>query len=297
MNDQVPRNSHPEEEGDRVRPMVLFRQGLYWSLGAVMTAATAAAVYAARDVLIRVLIALFLAISLDPAVRRLTRWHIRRGFAIVVVVLVTLGSVAALLYAVIPAMVEQFQKMVTDFPDYVTNLQDRWASLRRTVDQFHLSSNIDSVLTSLPGRLGSGVFGATGRVFSAVLSALTVAVFTIYFLADLPRLRRGAVLLFPRARRARVSRIADVMVDKVGAYTLGNILISLVAGLTAWAALTALRVPFALPLAFVVAVCDLIPTIGATLGAVICVLVALPTDTSVAEYGARGRILCPLPAA
>ena len=277
MNDQVPRNSQPEEEGDRVRPMVLFRQGLYWTLGAVATAATAAAVYAARDVLIRVLIALFLAISLDPAVRRLTRWHMRRGFAIFVVVLVTLGAVAALLYAVIPAMVEQFQRMVTDFPDYVTNLQDRWASLRRTVDQFHLSSNIDSVLTSLPGRLGSGVFGATGRVFSAVLSALTVAVFTIYFLADLPRLRRGAVLLFPRARRARVSRIADVMVDKVGAYTLGNLLISLVAGLTAWAALTALRVPFALPLAFVVAVCDLIPTIGATLGAVICVLVALPT--------------------
>jgi len=67
------------------------------------------------------------------------------------------------------------------------------------------------------------------------------------------------------------------MVDKVGAYTLGNILISLVAGLAAFAALTALRVPFAFPLAFLVAVADLIPTIGATLGAVICVLVALPT--------------------
>ena len=277
MNDQVPRSSHPEEEGDRVRPMVLFRQGLYWSLGAVATAATTAAIYAARDVLIRVLIALFLAISLDPVVRRLTRWHIRRGFAILAVVLVTLGSVAVFLQAVIPALVQQFQKMVTDLPEYVSSLQDRWASLRRARDQFHVDTHIDSVLASLPGRLGGGVFGATGRVFSAVLSTLTVAVFTIYFLADLPRIRRGAVLLFPRARRAHFSRIADVMVDKVGAYTLGNILISLVAGLAAWAALTALRVPFALPLAFLVAVTDLIPTIGATLGAVICVLVALPT--------------------
>jgi predicted PurR-regulated permease PerM len=133
------------------------------------------------------------------------------------------------------------------------------------------------VLASLPGRLGNGVFGATGRLFSAVLSTLTVTVFTIYFLADLPRLRRGAVLLFPRARRARASRIADVVVDKVGAYTLGNVLVSLAAGVAAFAALTALRVPFAFPLAFVVAVADLIPTIGATLGAVICVLVALPT--------------------
>ena len=105
MSDQVPRRSHPGQEGDRVRPMVLFRQGLYWSLGAVATAAAAAAVYAARDVLIRVLVALFLAISLDPAVRTLTRWHMRRGFATLVVVLVTLGFVAAFLQAVIPAMV------------------------------------------------------------------------------------------------------------------------------------------------------------------------------------------------
>ena len=71
MSNQVPRQSPPGQDGERIRPTVLFRQGLYWSLGAVATAATAAAVYAARDVLVRVLIALFLAISLDPAVRML----------------------------------------------------------------------------------------------------------------------------------------------------------------------------------------------------------------------------------
>ena len=257
--------------------MELFRQGLYWSLGAVATAAAAAAIYAARDVLIRVLIAFFLAISLDPAVRMLTRWHMRRGFAVAAVVIVTLGFAAALVLAAIPALVQQFQAMKTDLPEHLTNLQDRWASFRRLGDQFNVGGRIESVLASLPERLSSGVFGATGRVSSAVLSTLTVAVLTVYFLADLPRLRHGAVLLFPRARRTEFSRIANVMVDKVGAYTSGNILISLVAGLAAFAVLTALRVPFAVPLAFVVAVTDLIPTIGATLGAVICVLVALPT--------------------
>ena len=102
-----------------------------------------------------------------------------------------------------------------------------------------------------------------------------MAVLTVYFMADLPRLRRGAVLLFPRAHRAQGGRIADVLIDKVGAYMIGNMVVSLVAGLAAFAALTGLGVPFAVPLAFVVAVCDLIPMIGATLGAVICVLVAL----------------------
>ena len=64
------------------------------------------------------------------------------------------------------------------------------------------------------------------------------------------------------------------MVDKVGSYMIGNILISLIAGVAAFAALTALGVPFAVPLAFLVAVTDLIPLIGATLGAVICIAVA-----------------------
>jgi len=257
--------------------MMLFRHGMFWSLGAVAAVATAAALYAARDVLVRVLVALFLAISLDPAVRMLTRWHMRRGVAVLVVVLVTVGTVAAFLQAVIPTMVHQYHAMVTDFPEHVTGLQDRWAGIRRIGDRFHATKQIESVAASLPNRMGSGVFGATGRVFSAALSMLTVAVFTVYFLADLPRLRRGAVLLVPRARRARFSRLVDVMVHKVGAYTSGNILLSLVAGLAAFAALTALRVPLAAPLAFLVAVTDLIPTIGATLGAVICVLVALPT--------------------
>ena len=275
---------------DRVRPMLLFRWGLYASLGVLATAAAAGAVYTARAVLIRALVALFLAISLDPAVRLLTRWHIRRGLAIGVIILVTLGLAAAFLLSVIPAMVRQFDALVKDFPGYLASLQHRSASFRELSDRFHLTSQIENLLASLPARLSSGLLGLTGRVFSALASTLTVAVLTIYFIADLPRLRRGAVLLFPRAHRARFARIADVLIDKVGAYMIGNIVVSIVAGLAAFAALTGLGVPFAVPLAFVVAVADLIPMIGATLGAVICVLVALlatsvwPTAVLVAAF-------------
>jgi len=133
------------------------------------------------------------------------------------------------------------------------------------------------VLNGLPSRFGHGIFGGAGRVLTGILSTLTVAVLTIYFLADLPRLRRTGAKLSPRGYRDRLSRIVDVMVDKVGAYTLGNIVVSLIAGLAAFAALTALRIPLALALAFLVAVTDLIPSIGATIGAVICLVVALPT--------------------
>jgi predicted PurR-regulated permease PerM len=255
--------------------MVQFRRGFYASLGVLATAAAAVAVYTARGVLIWALIALFLAVSLDPAVRALTRWHIRRGIAIAVVVLVVLGMVAAFLQSVIPAMADQFHAMVKDFPHYLAIQQHRSAGLRQISDRYHLTSQLNKLLASLPARLGSGAFGISRRVFSALAATLTVTVLTIYFLVDLPRLQRSAVLLFPRAHRARFGHIGDVLVDKVGSYMIGNILISLVAGLAAFGALAALGVPFAVPLAFLVAVTDLIPMVGATIGAVVCIAVAL----------------------
>jgi predicted PurR-regulated permease PerM len=101
-----------------------------------------------------------------------------------------------------------------------------------------------------------------------------VLVLTIYFMIDLPRLRRGVVRLFPPRRRPRIAEIIDVVVDKVGGYMSGNLIISLFAGVSTFVCLEIVRVPFALPLAVTVAVTDPIPMVGATLGAVICVLVS-----------------------
>jgi predicted PurR-regulated permease PerM len=102
-------------------------------------------------------------------------------------------------------------------------------------------------------------------------------ILTIYFMADLPRLRRTIVRVFPVRHRPAVSHSVNVVIDKVGAYMIGNLVISAIAGVTTFVALTALRVPGALPLAFFVAVTDLIPLVGATLGAVVCTVVSLAT--------------------
>jgi predicted PurR-regulated permease PerM len=257
--------------------MTVFRWGAYASLGALSVVAAAAAVYTARAVLVQVLIALFVAVSLDPAVRMLTRRGLRRSMAVLVIFLIAAGLVAAFLVSVIPAMVHQFQTLVDDFPGYLASLQERSARFRALSDRFNLTSRIQDLLANLPGQLGSGLLGFTRRLFGALFSTLTVVVLTIYFMADLPRLRHGVLRLFPRAHRAQFGRISDVMVDKVGAYMIGNLLISLAAGLATFVVLEALGVPFAVPLAFVVALCDLIPMIGATLGAVACVLATLLT--------------------
>jgi predicted PurR-regulated permease PerM len=257
--------------------VAMFRWGIYTSAGVLAVLLAAAAVYTTRTVLIRVLIALFIAISLDPAVRALTRRGMRRGLAVLVIFLLAAGLTTAFLYSVIPAMIHQFGALVHDFPGYMANLQGRSARFGELTDRFHLTGKVQELLASLPGRLGGGLLGFTRRLFGALFSTLTVVVLTIYFMADLPRLRHGVMRLFPRSHRARFGHVSDVMVDKVGSYMIGNLLISLAAGLAAFVVFTALGVPFAVPLAFAVALCDLIPMIGATLGAVAGIAAALLT--------------------
>jgi predicted PurR-regulated permease PerM len=197
----------------------MFRWGLYGGLGVLAVAATTVAVYTTRAVLVRVLTGLFIAVALDPAVNMLTRRGMRRSLAVLVIFVIAAGLTAAFLISVIPALVHQFQALVHDFPGYIASLSDRSSRFRQLTDRYHLTSKVEELIASLPGRLGGGALGFTRRLFGALFDTLTVVVFTIYFMADMPRLRQNAIRLFPKGRRAQADRVADVMVDKVGSYT------------------------------------------------------------------------------
>src|SRR5215216_1231263 len=280
----------PSTPPDRLRPGVLFRLGALFSLGAASTVIGLYALYTVRAILVRILVALFISVSLDPAVRALERRGMRRGFAVALIFLLVFGLAAAFLLSIIPPLVTQFSNLVDDLPGYLTRLQARSSQFRQLNDRFNVSDQLRGTVGTLPGRLGTGLLGFTGRVFGAVFSTLTVLVFTIYFMADMPRIRTGVVRLFPVDRRPRARQVVDLVVDKVGGYMIGNIIISIIAGVASLIAFSLLGVPFPVPLAFVVALCDLIPMIGATLGAVIGVTVALfstsvwPTTVLVAAF-------------
>jgi len=275
---------------ERPRAAAVFRVGVFFSLGAIAALLALYGLYTVRAVLVRALIALFIAVSLDPAVRWLVARGMRRGFAVTAIFALAFALVMGFLLSVIPPLVTQFRALLDDLPGYLAELQARSARFRELNDRFNLSSQLQGLVGSVPARLGSGLLGFTGRLFGALFSALTVLVLTIYFMADLPRLRNGLVRLFPAERRVHARQVVDLVVDKVGGYMIGNIIISIVAGIASAVVFTILRVPFPVPLAFLVAVCDLIPLIGATLGAVIVVLVTLftsdiwPTTVLVAAF-------------
>src|SRR5262249_42570378 len=119
-------------------------------------------------------------------------------------------------------------------------------------------------------------------VLSATVSTLTALILTVYLLFDLPRIRRMLYRMVPASRRPRVILIGDEVSVKVGAYVLGNLATSLIAGAGTLVWLLAFGVPYPFVLSIMVALLDLIPVIGSTVAGAIVTLVALTVSFPVA---------------
>jgi predicted PurR-regulated permease PerM len=254
-----------------------LRAGFFGGLGLVFAYVLANAVWSVRAVLVRILIALFIAVSLDPAVRWLTRRGMRRGLAVMLILGVFVAIVTAFLWSVIPPLVRQFDQIIDDIPSYIQRLQRESVRFQELNERYDIAGRLGGLVTELPSRLGGGILGITGRVFGALANTVTVIVLTIYFSLDLPRLRRNVPRLAPAHRRTRVREITDLVIDKVGGYMIGQLTISTIAGVSAMIALSVLGAAAPLPLAIMVGTFALIPLIGATLGASIAVLITALT--------------------
>ena|SRR6266487_1343727 len=261
----------------RVPSDLVFRWAATGTLGVLVMLLAGYGIYVVRGILVLVVIALFLAVSLEPVVRWLMRRGMPRATAVALVLVAVVALAAAFLWSVVPPIVDQGGKLVHDLPGYLQMLSEDSTLVRAVTDRYHLTDQLSALVAGLPAKLAGGAVGFFQRFMGTVASTLTVLVLTMYFMADMPRLRDRFVRLFPYRRRRRVAEIVDVMVDKVGGYMIGNITISVFAGTASFICLKLVGVPFALPLAVTVAITDLIPMIGATLGATVCVAVSLFT--------------------
>ncbi|MEV0390346.1 AI-2E family transporter [Nonomuraea sp. NPDC050643] len=260
-----------------------FAFGFTAALGVLTAWLLVQALAATTSMLILIVVSLFLAVGLDPAVRWLQHRGLPRWAAITVVFAAVILFFAGFGLAVIPALSQQAGQFVEQLPTYIQQLQNH-PQVRDLDQRFGLLERLQSFLTS--GDLGRQVFGgllgAAGIVVSAVFSALTVLILTLYFLASLRSITRTGYRLIPRSRRARVQLLGDEIFSRVGGYVAGNLLISLIAGVTTFIFLSIVGVPYALALAIIVAVTDLIPLIGAGIGAAVAILVALFVSVPVA---------------
>ncbi|MEU4777878.1 AI-2E family transporter [Micromonospora sp. NPDC023633] len=235
----------------------------------------------AAGILVLVLIALFLAIGLHPAVVRLRSWGLPHGAAVAVVALTVVLLLCGGVFALVPPIVTQTGQFIDQLPSYLEALR-RNETVNDLVERYDLMERVQSAANAdTVGQALGGVLGGAQLVFGTVFRGLTVLVLTIYFLAYFDRLRDLGYSLVPRSRRERVRLIGDEILTKVGAYMVGALSIAVLAGASTYVFALIVGLPYPFALAVVVAVTDLIPQIGATLGAVIVSLVGFATDLPV----------------
>jgi predicted PurR-regulated permease PerM len=277
--------------GRRGEPLAgngVFRIAFVATLGVATAALLVDSVIIARQVLTLILIAVFVAIGLDPAVRWLVRRGLKRGIAVLVIVVATLGAVGGFVAAVAPPIAHQSTALVNQAPDYVERMKSN-ETVRKLDDRYHFVASLQKRADEGVQINGfGGIFGVGKAILGIVFSTLTVVILTIYFLANMPAIKRTMYRVVPRSRRARVGLLTDEIFNRVGGYVLGNVATSLIAGLCAGIWLWAWDVPYAVALAMFVAIMDLIPLIGATIAAVVVTAIALfsgiPTGVATFAY-------------
>ncbi|MCW2502458.1 MAG: family transporter [Actinomycetia bacterium] len=260
-----------------------FYVGMAGAFGVATTYAILTVIASARDALVLIGLAMFIAIGLDPAVSWLVRKGLSRPLAVTVIMGLTLGVAVGFLAAAIPPLVTQTSAFIAHAPQYFQTLLDHNSMLGRLNDRFHLTKRLAEMGTGGGSfSLVNGILGAGMLALSALTSTFVVLVLTLYFLADLPRVKNTLYRLVPHSRRPRVILLGEDICARVGGYVLGNLLTSLIAGFGTFVWLVAFHVPYPLLLALFVAIMDLIPVVGSTVAGIAVSLVALTVSWTVA---------------
>jgi predicted PurR-regulated permease PerM len=230
-------------------------------------------VQAAQGVLIWVGVAVFLALALNPAVEWLLgRGVPRRGLAVGITFVAALLVIAALAATIVPTVVDQVNDFVDAVPGYVEDLTAGRGRLGFLERDYHITERVRDALSEggaskVLGLSGTAV-AVTKGVVTAVVAVLTIAFLTFFMLLEGPKWVERLYSLLPEEKQSRWRGIGDQIYRTVGGYVTGNLLISLIAGITSTGVLTILGVPYALALGLLVAILDLIPLAGATIAAV-----------------------------
>jgi predicted PurR-regulated permease PerM len=263
----------PEEHVVTIRPRTIL---LVLAIS-VLVALALVLLYLAWHVVTWILIAVLLAAALNPAVEALERRGLSRGRAATVVFGVALLLVTALGFLVIPSLVSQATNFADAVPKYVDDLTAGRGPLGFLQERYHL---VDRVQSAIEKHGAAGVLGVSGPVIGviqsivgAVAGVITVVFLTYFMLLEGPRTIASALGLLPDSTRVRCERVGKDIYRTISGYVTGNLLISVIAGTFAAVLLFAVGSSYALALGLLVAVFDLIPLAGATLGTVIVAIV------------------------
>jgi predicted PurR-regulated permease PerM len=236
-------------------------------------------VWIARHVIVWILISLFLALAMNPAVEFFQRRGVRRrGLAAAVTYVLVLGGLTTIGWLFVPTLVNEVSDFVGKVPDYVEDVTAGKGRLGFLETKYHIADRIRDAVQDGGAQRVLGLSGAavsiTKGVITIVVGIITIIFLTFFMLLEGPKWMERFFALLPEESRPRWRNVSHQIYRTVGGYVSGNLLISLIAGTLSALVLIVVGVPYAVALGLLVAILDLIPLAGATLALIVVGTVA-----------------------
>lgn len=289
----------PEDFGTMGEPLNHshpFYFGFLAASGAIIAITLLRALASASQVFVLIVISLFFAMGLNPAVLFIERRGFSRAKAVAATVSLVVAFVGVFIWVAAPLIIDQVNALIHNAPQMISDLKNN-ATINDLNTNYGVIDTIQNKVQSsikdgkfVIGAFG-GVIGVGKAVISGALSMLTILVLTLYFLAALPTVTKDAYRLVPASRRQRVAKICDAIIFRVGAFVGGQLTISFFASVFILILGLSLNLPYKGALALVVFVCGLIPLIGHFIGMTIVTLIALTDSPLIAVIALASYII------
>lgn len=257
-----------------------FYFGFIATLGALTAIVLLRALASLSQIFVLILIALFLATGLNPAVEALRRKNLSRTTAVAIIFTSVIAFVIFFALVVAPPVLSQGTQLINKAPQLLDELTNN-QTIARLNDEYGIIDTLQSKLKSVTSNgtllisTFGGVLGVGKSILSGFFSFLTVLVLTLYFITSLPQAVNLGLSLVPASRRDRVGRLTQAIIAGVGSFVGSQIVIAVMASVFVLLLSLALGLPSPFAIAMIIFVCGLIPLIGHFIGSSIVTIIAL----------------------
>ncbi len=234
--------------------------------------------YLVREVLLALAVAVIIAAAVDPLADFFEKRKIPRVLSILLVYVLIILLFGLILFLIIPPLANEMKQLAENAPSYVSFVSDRFVQVQDFVQQHNLADNFKTVLDRASNTLGQVTGNALGSVvsfFGGLASVLLVFFLSFYLVIEERRIKNFGALIVSPSRRKQIARLVNASQKKVGAWLRGQLILSATIFLVTWLALSLLGVKYALLLALIAGVLEIVPMIGPILAGIPAVLVGL----------------------
>ncbi|MBI2589650.1 AI-2E family transporter [Candidatus Berkelbacteria bacterium] len=221
------------------------------------------------DILGLLFVVLIIVAALNPAVTWFVRQGIPRPASVTLLYLLLITALAVIFSLILPPLIIQLVTFTESFPAIIQRLTPLYS--------FLVESGAQQVLSSLTSQLSvftQGVFSTTVQVFGGIVSVVTIFVLSFYLLLDVREARNTLITLLPANKVKPILAILSKTSDKIGHWLRGQITLSIIVGFVTFIGLVVLNVPYALALAVITGLLEIVPFIGAITAGILAILVA-----------------------